>query len=155
MNVALEAGIRAAVLADAPSLAGLHAESFGAESWSVGQMEGSLRLATTQGWIVMDGGTMAGFILCQVTLHEKEVLAFCVRPCARRKGLGMKLLKHAMDTEPAKDMQLEVAADNEPARRLYERCGFSAVYTRVGYYRRGPDAVDAIRYRKTGIRSNN
>jgi RimJ/RimL family protein N-acetyltransferase len=47
----------------------------------------------------------------------------------RRQGLGERLLSIALDwarREPALDwVDLEVLSSNAPARRLYERCGFT------------------------------
>jgi ribosomal protein S18 acetylase RimI-like enzyme len=47
----------------------------------------------------------------------------------RRQGLGEQLLATALDwarAQPALDwVDLEVLSSNQPARRLYERCGFA------------------------------
>jgi len=46
---------------------------------------------------------------------------------ARRTGLGARLLAHALDWAHAQGLawvDLEVLANNGPARRLYERSGF-------------------------------
>jgi RimJ/RimL family protein N-acetyltransferase len=57
------------------------------------------------------------------------LLGMGVHRDARRQGLGERLLATALDwarSEPALDwVDLEVLSSNLPARRLYERCGFS------------------------------
>jgi len=153
MVAAPEIVIRRVSLADAISLARIHAESFGAACWSVDQLRGSLSLCTTQGWASFANDQLTGFILCQVTAEEKEVLTFCVRLQERRQGIGAKLLMRIIETDAAKDTLLEVAANNEAARHLYERCGFVITNVRRGYYKQGVDFIDAVHYRKTGIKN--
>lgn len=135
---------RIATPADAAMLAGLHAESFREEGWSIGQLQGSLMLATTQGWIALLDEAVAGFILAQVTGDEAEILTFLVRPSCRRHGIGEALLRRVV--EPAESVFLEVASDNHAARRLYERCGFKESGIRRDYYRRGAALVDGMSY---------
>ncbi len=141
-----------AELIHAPQMAELHAESFGSESWSLDQFRGSLALATTRGWVTRDGPAYTGFILCQVTAGEGDVLTLCVRPGWRRQGVGERLLRHALEHSftGAGTYHLEVAFDNAAARRLYERCGFAVTATRRGYYRRGAVLVDGVSYRWQG-----
>ena len=43
----------------APLLAALHAESYGEECWTLDQIKGSLMLASTQGWLFMQGEQLA------------------------------------------------------------------------------------------------
>ena len=131
----------------APELAGIHAECFGAECWSISQMLGSLMLITTQGWVAMADDQIAGFILFQGTGEELEVLTFCVRPAIRRQGIAESLLRHMQNNlPPGGVVHLEVAADNNAARGLYEKCGFAIVNTRKDYYRRGEGWADAVCY---------
>jgi hypothetical protein len=67
---------------DAPALAALHGESFGESCWSRAQIADSLALATTRGWMVVDGHLPQGLILCQMIAGEVEILTFCVSPLA-------------------------------------------------------------------------
>ena len=144
----MTASLRLLVPDDAPMLAGLHAESFGPESWSTDQLRGSLTLDSTKGWLALAADQPAGFLLCQVTPEQVEVITFCVRPAARRQGIGEHLLWQAQKTLPlGASLLLEVAADNAPARRLYERCGFTQDGYRKAYYRRGGQTMDAVTYR--------
>ncbi|NTU76675.1 MAG: GNAT family N-acetyltransferase [Alphaproteobacteria bacterium] len=132
----------------ASQLAKLHAECFGAAAWSLDQMRGSLDLATTRGWLVETGGQPEGFILFQETGAELEILTFCVAPSRRRRGVGERLLRHALAQVPLGGaMYLEVSAENAAARRLYERCGFLNTATRRAYYKEGDRRVDALCYR--------
>jgi ribosomal-protein-alanine N-acetyltransferase len=141
-------------LSSAPALAGLHAESFGAACWSVDAMRGSLMLKTTQGWMALADDQPAGFILCQVTADEAEIMTLCVRPTYRRQGIGEQLVRHVLtQLPPSTALHLEVAADNNAARRLYERCGFAITRTRPAYYKREDGLVDGISYCLSGSRT--
>lgn len=132
---------------DISAMVALHAESFGAEAWSVEQISGSLSSETTRTFIAKDGDNALGFISCQLAADEAEILTFCVAETARRKGVGAELLKVAISfakTQGAKKIFLEVASDNNAAQALYKNAGFAAIGKRHGYYKRDGSNVDAI-----------
>ncbi len=138
---------RLATALEAKTLAALHAASFGASSWSVEQITESLRLDTTQAWIVYEDTTPQGFMLCQWIGREAEILTLCVTPSAQRKGFGLNLLQSMLTSIGHKETQrvyLEVAVDNHAARALYEKCGFRVIGRRANYYHRDQKRVDAI-----------
>jgi ribosomal-protein-alanine N-acetyltransferase len=140
---------RLAVLADAPALAALHAESFDDARWNLHQITDSLELATTLGLIVIDNGIAQGFILCQWTGDEAEILTLCVAPRARHKGAGQLLLATAIETakkKSARRMFLEVATDNVIALSLYEKAGFKMLGIRRGYYQHNGKSVDGMSF---------
>ena len=89
-----------------------------------------------------------GFILIRVVADEAEILTLAVRPEARRRGLGARLVAAAAARAAALGAErlfLEVAQDNAAARGLYARSGFAEVGRRRGYYARpGATAVDAL-----------
>jgi tRNA threonylcarbamoyladenosine biosynthesis protein TsaB len=141
--------IRAVSVDDAPLLSRIHIESFGAAGWNAEQMKGSLALATTRGWMALQGAEPIGFILCQITPGQSEVLTFCVRPSYRRRGAGVFLLQQAIATihdEGNAVLLLEAASDNLAARKLYEKLGFTTTGKRANYYRRGTGTTDAVLY---------
>ncbi|WP_033373199.1 ribosomal protein S18-alanine N-acetyltransferase [Glaciibacter superstes] len=76
---------------------------------------------------------------------EGDIQTIAVAPSARRSGLGRTLIQ-SLITEArkrgAREVFLEVRADNPEAQRLYARLGFEDVGVRRGYYQ--PDGVDAI-----------
>lgn len=133
--------------ADKPSdlaraLADLHAEAFDAP-WSADAFADLLGQAGV--WLE---GEADGFILIRAVADETEILTLAVRPSARRKGLGGRLVEAASAraaTLGAARMFLEVAEDNAPARGLYGALGFKAAGRRRRYYARpdGP-AADAL-----------
>ena len=108
-------------------------------------------LATTQGWVALMENRSAGFLLAQMTEGEVDILTFCVRPVHRKQGVGESLLRQVLKSVSSRaTIHLEVAADNQAARGLYERCGFNQIGVRKGYYRRGKDFVDALSYQRIG-----
>ncbi len=129
-------------------MAALHALCFeGEERWSEAQIAGSLVLETTAGLAVGEGDRLDGFLLAQIVGSEAEILTFCVRPDQRERGIGAALLEKLIEEIGVSSVFLDVAEDNHPARRLYERCGFKLCGGRPRYYRRGDHTVDAVCYR--------
>ncbi|HLF58842.1 MAG TPA: GNAT family N-acetyltransferase [Alphaproteobacteria bacterium] len=95
-----------------------------------------------------------GFILCQAAAGTCDVAAMGVAPQRRRKGLGRALLSAACAEAAkrgARQMFLEVAETNAPARALYLSQGFGEVGRRLRYYAGGTprkDPVDALLLRR-------
>ncbi|SDJ89779.1 ribosomal protein S18-alanine N-acetyltransferase [Aliiruegeria lutimaris] len=90
----------------------------------------------------------AGFALGRIMLDEAELLTIAVDPDRQRAGHGRQLM-HAYEAEArirgATTSFLEVSAENDAARALYESCGYAQVGRRRGYYR-SPDGkrIDAL-----------
>lgn len=133
------------VAADAPALARLHADAFPPEErWGAEAIAMMLGLPGGYGAWVPD----AGFVLARVAGGEAEILTLAVVPAARRRGLGLALMRAAMEAAAAAGaaaMFLEVAEANAPARALYGGLGFAAVGRRRRYY---PDGGDALVLRR-------
>lgn len=81
---------------------------------------------------------------------QADIQTIAVAATARRHGLG-RVLMHRMIDEArdrgAKEIFLEVRADNPGAQALYESLHFEALAVRPHYYQ--PDGVDAIVMRLT------
>ena len=89
-----------------------------------------------------DTPPIAGLVVAWVVADvEVQILEVAVHPTLRRRGLGARLVRAALDLAPAADATLEVRASNDAALRLYESCGFARVGARAGYYADGEDAV--------------
>lgn len=139
---------RKATLKDVEAIAQLDLACFGGEAWSRQQIEGSLDLDTTEGWGVFDDAQLVSFYLLQKSGDEAEILTLGVSPAYRRQGLGESLLRHILARQEDGDcVYLEVAADNQAAISLYNKCGFTLLGQRPNYYRRGLQKVDALTYR--------
>ena len=88
-----------------------------------------------------------GFIVYRATCDEAEIITVGVAPEARRTGIAaamIGIMEADLKKRGVKHIFLEVAADNTPARALYEQTGFVQVGMRPKYY----DGVDAIIMRK-------
>jgi ribosomal-protein-alanine acetyltransferase len=76
---------------------------------------------------------------------EGDIQTIAVAEDARGHGLGRTLMQTLIAEarkRGAREVFLEVRADNPSAQRLYQRLGFEDVGVRRGYYQ--PDNVDAI-----------
>ena len=103
--------------------------------------------------LVFAHGDSCCFALVRVVADEAELLTLATHPGHQRQGLAHTLMEgwhRVAQQRGAQHAFLEVAADNTPARRLYETCAYETVATRPGYYTRsdGPD-VDALLMRRT------
>ena len=72
-------------------------------------------------------GKVVGF----VAYTPEELAWLYVAPGCMRQGIGTALVRHALERRDG-PMTLEVLVGNEPARRLYERCGFRLTDTVTG-----------------------
>ncbi len=79
--------------------------------------------------------SVAGFILTQRVLDEVTILYLSIDPRYRRKGLARQLVQALQVAVGRQTIMLEVRQSNEPARALYQQCGFMQVGERVNYYR--------------------
>lgn len=128
------------------------------EAWTRQQVEDSLRLPSTY-YLLADehgdepvfGKPASGFVLARRVLDEEELLLLAVKPQARGKGLGRKLLLRFLDNAEDKGVArvfLEMRCDN-PAETLYRNCGFVQIGRRPNYYRtRTGSSVDALTFSK-------
>jgi ribosomal protein S18 acetylase RimI-like enzyme len=59
--------------------------------------------------------------------HRASLFSMYVRPQPRGKGIGAALVRAALDEAKGKALQVHcnVVTSNDPARRLYERHGFT------------------------------
>ena len=88
-----------------------------------------------------------GFIVYRAVADEAEIITIGVAPDARRTGIAAAMLgiiEGDLKKRGVKHIFLEVAADNAPARGLYQGNGYTEIGTRPKYY----DGVDAILMRK-------
>ncbi len=126
----------------AARLAALHATAFAAP-WDTAAFGA---LLDQNGVFVLEDPD--GFILLRAVADEAEILTLAVRPDARRRGLGARLVSEggtAAAACGARRLFLEVAEGNAAALALYARAGFVGAGRRPGYYARpGGDREDAL-----------
>ena len=86
-----------------------------------------------------ENGDILGYVGLQYVLDEGYITNVATSPARRREGIaGMLLsaLKQRAGELGLAFLTLEVREGNAPARRLYEKHGFSDVGRRKGYYER-------------------
>jgi [ribosomal protein S18]-alanine N-acetyltransferase len=140
--------LRAMTSADIPAVHRLEEALFPDDAWSVEMLRGELDdQPRTRHYVVATdaGGEIIGYAGLAAAGGQGDVQTIGVRPDLQGHGVGGALLTALLDEAGLRDCAavfLEVRADNERARRLYERFGFSRVGVRKRYYQ--PSGVDAI-----------
>ncbi len=134
---------------DTDALASLHEQCF-SKPWSAESfgalMENDNTLAFTASRSAAPRSVEA-FIVTHVAADEAEILTLGTTPKMRRSGLARALVRvaaievHALG---AKEIFLEVAANNVAAQALYSGIGFLAAGKRLGYYQDDIEARDAM-----------
>lgn len=98
-----------------------------------------------------------GYIMCRVEdsivlsfplrrIKRGHIVSFAVLPEYRRRGVGSRLLKEAINALKeiyhCVDVYLEVRISNHEAINLYRKFGFTVAQIKRGYYRDGEDAYE-------------
>lgn len=118
-----------------------------APSWDADAFATLLASPGVAGFIAKRADAPAGTALLRIAADEAELLTIAVAPDQRRAGVAGAMLDAVIRCAREADaiaIHLEVAADNDGARALYEGRGFSATGRRAAYYRRAAGAVDAV-----------
>jgi len=146
--------LRRATSDDLDAIMALEHDTFPTDAWSAGTMRGELANPASYYLVaVPDGGSaIEGYagLLCPPGAEDADVQTLAVAATARRQGLGRTLLR-ALVAESgrrgARQLFLEVRADNPPAQELYRSEGFEEIGIRKRYYQ--PDDVDAVVMRRS------
>jgi ribosomal protein S18 acetylase RimI-like enzyme len=126
--------VRLAALAEAPYAFGstyAREAAFTEERWRarIGERSATFfALAGTDGQAGDQGAIPAGLAGVYVEDEQAELVSMWVRPSARGLGAGQALVEAAAAWAKAHDypaLFLWVTESNGPAKRLYERCGFT------------------------------
>ncbi len=87
--------------------------------------------------MVIEEGTVLGFLVAQVLGDEWEIENIAVSAPARRRGLASRLVSELLDRAQkrgARAVFLEVRESNRAARMLYEKWAFLPAGRRKAYY---------------------
>ena len=143
--------VEPATMRDAPKLAQLHGASFH-RGWGEGEFEGMLSERNTLVHRLRIGRKIVGFAVSRMAADEAEILSIAVAASHRGRRLSRNLLLTHLGHLAGRGVRtvfLEVEENNQPARRLYQRAGFSVVGRRERYYRQsGSEALDALLMRR-------
>jgi [ribosomal protein S18]-alanine N-acetyltransferase len=136
---------------DAAVLARIHGASFH-RGWGEVEFEQMLSERNTLIHRLRIGRKIVGFSVSRMGADEAELLSIAVAESYRGRGLSRDLLLTHLGHLAGRGIRtvfLEVEEHNEPARRLYQRAGFSVVGRRERYYRQsGGEALDALLMRR-------
>jgi len=138
--------------ADLPAVRRLEAVLFPEDAWSEEMLRTELAdQPRTRHYVVAEerDGEIVGYAGLAAAGGQADVQTIGVRADRRGLGIGAALLTELMDEAVRRESEavfLEVRADNDGARRLYERFGFGQVGIRKRYYQ--PSDVDAIVMRR-------
>ena len=143
--------VEPAALRDAPVFAQLHRASFH-RGWDGSEFEQLLSDRTVLAHRLRKGGKVIGFIVSRMAADEAEILSVAIATNQRGRGLSRELLRTHLGYLAGRGITkifLEVEENNQPARRLYERMGFSIVGRRERYYHQaGGEQLNALLMRR-------
>lgn len=101
--------------------------------WKIQDFENAINSETNPCFIIEN----FGFALFQKVLDEAEILMIYIDKNQRGNNFGEKLLGFSIKELSKNDVStvfLEVAEDNESAKKLYEKLNFSKTGMRKNYY---------------------
>ncbi len=91
--------------------------------------------------VARQDGCIAGCAIGDRNGGQARVVNICVDPDFQRRGIGAQLLRALDAAIPRGDMILMVETENETAKALYRREGFTEVGISKNYYGRGLDGI--------------
>jgi [ribosomal protein S18]-alanine N-acetyltransferase len=143
--------VEPASLRDAAVLANIHSASFH-RGWGESEFERMLMERNTLVHRLRIGRKIIGFSVSRMAADEAEILSIAVAEKHRGRGLSNNLLLTHLGHLAGRGVRavfLEVEENNQPARRLYQRAGFTVVGRRERYYRQnGGEPLNALLMRR-------
>ena len=141
--------LRVATPDDLDAIMALETSTFESDAWSAESMSSELASEHTYYLFAFDPASpevLAGYggLLSPTGSEDGDIQTLAVAEGARRHGLGRTLVTSLVSeaaARGAKQVFLEVRADNPGARALYDSLGFEQIAVREKYYQ--PDGVDA------------
>lgn len=139
--------IKQATLLDLPEIMKLETASFANDAWPEETFRSELGANHTFYILALEGDELVGYAgLSKLPGSDQaDIQTIAVREDKRGLGIG-RLLMNSLTQQAtnldAKEIFLEVRADNSVAQKLYKLFGFKQIGTRKKYYQ--PDGVDAF-----------
>ena len=135
---------------DLTTLAALERDLFADDAWSEETWWAELAGRPRRDYVVaIADGSVVGYAGLDVTGDVADVMTVATAPTQQRKGIGRLLLDDLVRRAAGHGCEallLEVRADNDAARNLYERNGFEVISVRRRYYQ--PGGIDALVMRR-------
>lgn len=139
--------LREATLADLPAIMQLERDSFPTDAWSEQTMRAEVDSEHNRYLVDDEDGRIVGYggVRALPGGSDSDIQTIALASAFRGQGRGRMLLR-ALTTEAiargARELFLEVRADNPVAESLYLSEGFTELGRRPRYYQ--PDDVDAV-----------
>ena len=149
----MTARLRPMRLADLPAVLELEEQLFAPDTWTAAMYRDELARTDTRHYLVAeDGARVVGYAGLIAYADEAHVSTIGVAPDRQGEGVGAQLLDALLVEADRRSpvVLLEVRADNELARGLYRRRGFTEIGRRRGYYQ--PSGADAVVMRRELVR---
>lgn len=142
--------LRVAGLSDLDAIMAIESTTFGTDAWTSNAMASDLGSTHTYYLVGFHPETpelIEGYagLLAPAGSGDADIQTIAVASSGRRTGLGRILMLALIEqarTRRAKQIFLEVRADNPGAQQLYLSLGFTEIAVRPNYYQ--PDGVDAV-----------
>jgi dihydroorotate dehydrogenase electron transfer subunit len=128
--------ISAASLRHLPKILEIEKDSF-PSPWDIGTFTSALEDRRYEGYVALEGGTVAGYCFAINLTNMIHVLNLAVAPAFRRRGIARQLLQKVLLSGISKKKMyavLEVRISNVPAITLYSTMGFTQVSIWHKYY---------------------
>ncbi|UOQ57990.1 ribosomal protein S18-alanine N-acetyltransferase [Leucobacter allii] len=139
--------LRPATIDDLDAIWRIETEVFGAEAWSRAMMREELT-AEHRCYLALaaeESGELLGYAGLLVVGAEADVQTIAIAEPERGGGAGRRLMETLLAeavARGAREVFLEVRADNPVAQSLYASLGFAEIGVRPKYYQ--PEGVDAV-----------
>lgn len=139
--------LRTATASDLPGIMALERDAFPTDAWSEAMMAAEIASPHGRYVVDVDAGALRGYggVRAVQGAADADIQTIAVAPAARGRGRGRVLLAELLATAErrgARQVFLEVRADNPVAAGLYASEGFVEIGRRPRYYQ--PDDVDAV-----------
>lgn len=122
----------------------LEVRLFPDDAWSLEQFWQELAQPTRRYLVAVDGASVVGYAGMFIAEPDADIQTVGVDPNRQGEGIARGLLEELLAVAEHGGVThtlLEVRADNEPARALYDRLGFERISQRPRYYADGGDAL--------------
>ncbi|MEU4509888.1 ribosomal protein S18-alanine N-acetyltransferase [Nonomuraea wenchangensis] len=138
--------LRPMTIADLPAVMAIEQATFPLDAWSEGMMRGELDdMPRSRHYVVaLDEDEIVGYAGLAAAADQADVQTIAVLDKHQGRGIGSALLTELLAEarrRGAREMFLEVRADNPRAQSVYRRFEFEEIGTRRRYYDDGTDAI--------------
>ena len=139
--------LRDATTDDLDAIMAIERASFPTDAWSDATMQGELASPHGRYLVDVEAGRVVGYggVRAVQGAADADVQTIAISASARGRGRGRALLRALAEEarrRGARELFLEVRADNPVAEALYASEGFVEIARRPRYYQ--PDDIDAV-----------